>query len=252
MFYAVQVQQLPTFTHKPGNMSLLVGQNAKIMCAATGFPPPVMKWAKDGGSSFPAAIEHRLYVKPNDDHLYVMNVSVEDQVKYYILYKITYIYIYIYIYINTYIWTKDNESLFVDGERTVLKAQGQILLIQKAQLSDTGQYVCELWADNDQLARQTTSVYVERYTSEGTAQNAKLLQIKYDKGMRLLPVPLIIALLRLVRRGSRINYSRGCFYSWICCLKKFLIKRVIISVLSYMDSRGLLSIFEGREREEGD
>lgn len=33
---------------------------------------------KDGGDSFPAAVERRLHVKANDDNLYVVNVSLAD------------------------------------------------------------------------------------------------------------------------------------------------------------------------------
>lgn len=46
-----------------------------------GIPAPVIKWSKDGGATFPAAVQHRLFVRPNDDHLYVVNVTVEDQVR---------------------------------------------------------------------------------------------------------------------------------------------------------------------------
>uniref|UniRef100_A0A158QRI1 Ig-like domain-containing protein n=1 Tax=Haemonchus placei TaxID=6290 RepID=A0A158QRI1_HAEPC len=75
----LKIFQVPIFSNEPDDMSLLVGQNAKIMCAATGIPPPVIKWSKDGGASFPAALQHRLFVRPNDDHLYVVNVTTEDQ-----------------------------------------------------------------------------------------------------------------------------------------------------------------------------
>lgn len=44
----------------------------------SGVPAPIVKWMKDGGDSFPAAIERRLHVKANDDNLYVVNVSLAD------------------------------------------------------------------------------------------------------------------------------------------------------------------------------
>ncbi|VDM81372.1 unnamed protein product [Strongylus vulgaris] len=75
----LKVFQVPVFSNEPDDMSLLVGQNARIMCAATGIPTPVIKWSKDGGAAFPAALQHRLFVRPNDDHLYVVNVTTEDQ-----------------------------------------------------------------------------------------------------------------------------------------------------------------------------
>ncbi|PIO70990.1 immunoglobulin I-set domain protein [Teladorsagia circumcincta] len=77
----LKIFQVPIFLNEPDDMSLLVGQNAKIMCAATGIPAPVIKWSKDGGATFPAALQHRLFVRPNDDHLYVVNVTVEDQAR---------------------------------------------------------------------------------------------------------------------------------------------------------------------------
>ncbi|VDM37724.1 unnamed protein product [Toxocara canis] len=43
-----------------------------------GVPPPVVKWQKDGGDSFPAAVERRLHVKANDDNLYMVNVTLAD------------------------------------------------------------------------------------------------------------------------------------------------------------------------------
>ncbi|VDP10970.1 unnamed protein product [Heligmosomoides polygyrus] len=57
-------------------------------------------------------------------------------------------------------WTFNGEPLFVDGERTSLKAHNQILAVKKIQMSDTGEYACELWAGNDQLARQVANVVV--------------------------------------------------------------------------------------------
>lgn len=59
-------------------MPLLVGQTAKFLCAATGTPRPEIKWAFEQ-IPFPAAEARRLYVTPNDDHIYIMNVTKEDQ-----------------------------------------------------------------------------------------------------------------------------------------------------------------------------
>uniref|UniRef100_A0A0K0D646 Ig-like domain-containing protein n=1 Tax=Angiostrongylus cantonensis TaxID=6313 RepID=A0A0K0D646_ANGCA len=58
-------------------------------------------------------------------------------------------------------WTLNGEPVFVDGERVSLKALGQILAIKKVQMSDSGEYACELWAGNDQLARQTAVIMVD-------------------------------------------------------------------------------------------
>ncbi|VDL78590.1 unnamed protein product [Nippostrongylus brasiliensis] len=215
------IYQVPVFTNEPDDMSLLVGQNAKIMCAATGIPPPVIKWSKDGGATFPAALQHRLFVRPNDDHLYVVNVTVEDQGVYTchavndagaiqasatlrifensfnVTLKDTVICVNETLLLDCYAdlahpsqrmeWTINGEPLFVDGERVSLKAHGQILAVKKASFehcydaiifltsvnltfcnaqqcsiktSDAGEYACELWAGNDQLARQAATVMV--------------------------------------------------------------------------------------------
>nr|CDJ95656.1 Leucine-rich repeat and Immunoglobulin I-set and Immunoglobulin V-set domain containing protein [Haemonchus contortus] len=190
----LKIFQVPIFSNEPDDMSLLVGQNAKIMCAATGIPAPVIKWSKDGGASFPAALQHRLFVRPNDDHLYVVNVTTEDQGVYTchavneagaiqasatlrifensfnVTLKDTIICMNDTLLLDCYAdlahpsqrmeWTFDGEPLFVDGERVSLKAHGQILAIKKIQLSDAGEYACEMWAGNDQLARQVAKVVV--------------------------------------------------------------------------------------------
>ncbi|GMS94896.1 hypothetical protein PENTCL1PPCAC_17071 [Pristionchus entomophagus] len=74
----LDVQQMPKLTSEPDDISLLVGGNARIDCAATGVPRPTIRWHKDGGDSFPAAIEKRLHVRPGDDSIYVMAVRKED------------------------------------------------------------------------------------------------------------------------------------------------------------------------------
>ncbi|KHJ90937.1 immunoglobulin I-set domain protein [Oesophagostomum dentatum] len=191
---ALKVFQVPVFSNEPDDMSLLVGQNAKIMCAATGIPPPVIKWSKDGGAAFPAALQHRLFVRPNDDHLYVVNVTIEDQGVYTchavneagsiqasatlrifensfnVTLKDTVVTVNETLLLDCYAglshpsqrmeWTLNGEPLFVDGDRVSLKAQGQILAIRKVELSDFGEYACELWAGNDQLARQRATVTI--------------------------------------------------------------------------------------------
>ncbi|KAK5970069.1 hypothetical protein GCK32_011203 [Trichostrongylus colubriformis] len=159
-----------------------------------GIPPPVIKWSKDGGATFPAALQHRLFVRPADDHLYVVNVTVEDQGVYTchavneagaiqasatlrifensfnVTLKDTVICVNDTLLLDCYAdlahpsqrmeWTFDGEPLFVDGERVSLKAHGQILAVKRVRMSDAGEYACELWAGNDQLARQVSTVTV--------------------------------------------------------------------------------------------
>ncbi|VDN23137.1 unnamed protein product, partial [Gongylonema pulchrum] len=72
------VLQKPRIDSSPSNISIVRGGSARLRCAAQGVPAPIIKWMKDGGDSFPAAIERRLQVKANDDNLYVVNVSLAD------------------------------------------------------------------------------------------------------------------------------------------------------------------------------
>ncbi|GMR47266.1 hypothetical protein PMAYCL1PPCAC_17461, partial [Pristionchus mayeri] len=74
----LDVQQVPKLTSEPNDISLLAGGNARMECAAAGVPRPSIRWHKDGGDSFPAAMEKRLHVRSGDDSIYVMGVRKED------------------------------------------------------------------------------------------------------------------------------------------------------------------------------
>ncbi|WKX98850.1 hypothetical protein Q1695_014046 [Nippostrongylus brasiliensis] len=225
------IYQVPVFTNEPDDMSLLVGQNAKIMCAATGIPPPVIKWSKDGGATFPAALQHRLFVRPNDDHLYVVNVTVEDQGVYTchavndagaiqasatlrifensfnVTLKDTVICVNETLLLDCYAdlahpsqrmeWTINGEPLFVDGERI--------------KTSDAGEYACELWAGNDQLARQAATIMVIGREEVKTDQESRQ-KFFFQPGVALLGLGCIaVSVLVLVAccvGSGRLWHSR--------------------------------------------
>ena len=68
----------PTFIKKPSNVTVRLGSNAKLECAAKGFPTPEIAFQKDGGEDFPAALDRRFHVMPNDDSFFIMEVKVSD------------------------------------------------------------------------------------------------------------------------------------------------------------------------------
>ncbi|PAV84566.1 hypothetical protein WR25_18234 [Diploscapter pachys] len=170
----LDVQMAPKFIDPPQDMSLLVGQNAKIMCAAAGMPQPSMKWAKDGGQTFPAATERRLHVRPQDDNLYFLNVTVDDaENKFHTPLIDTRVEVGETVIVDCLVdldtetqrivWLKDNKPLTMADYNQgglSLKADQQILVIHRAVPTDSGNYSCELWAGNDFLAQQTAKVVV--------------------------------------------------------------------------------------------
>jgi len=68
----------PTFMKKPTNVTVRFGSNVKLECGAKGFPTPEIAFQKDGGEDFPAALERRFHVMPNDDSFFIMEVKLSD------------------------------------------------------------------------------------------------------------------------------------------------------------------------------
>ena len=68
----------PSFVKKPLNVTVRLGSNAKLECGAKGFPSPEIAFQKDGGEDFPAALERRFHVMPNDDSFFIMEVKLTD------------------------------------------------------------------------------------------------------------------------------------------------------------------------------
>nr|pir hypothetical protein T21D12.9a - Caenorhabditis elegans [Caenorhabditis elegans] len=192
----LQVYQAPKFTYTPEDMPLLVGQTAKFLCAATGTPRPEIKWAFEQ-IPFPAAEARRLYVTPNDDHIYIMNVTKEDQGAYTChatnVAGQTQASANLIVFENFFHYPespdlspmliKKRDALKIDcscdlissRQRMVWKRQQQVILfLKKAKFSDndqiltltqttfsdSGEYSCELWVDDTILMRKITMVKV--------------------------------------------------------------------------------------------
>uniref|UniRef100_A0A1I7TPT2 Ig-like domain-containing protein n=1 Tax=Caenorhabditis tropicalis TaxID=1561998 RepID=A0A1I7TPT2_9PELO len=188
------VLQAPKFTFVPSDMSVLVGQSAKFLCASIGTPRPEVKWAFER-LPFPAAEGRRLHVKPNDDHIYVMNVTLEDQGVYTCHATNTAGQVQESARLNVFdnrfrlpsdpnpIIIKKQSNLIIDcsadlqpdRQRIVWKHEQQVILflkkakfsehnqiltITQATFSDSGEYSCELWVDDSMLMRKVTYVKV--------------------------------------------------------------------------------------------
>ncbi|KAG5274497.1 hypothetical protein AALO_G00136970 [Alosa alosa] len=72
------VNVLPSFAKTPEDLTVRVGNMARLECAAEGHPAPQMAWQKDGGTDFPAARERRMHVMPDDDVFFITDVKPED------------------------------------------------------------------------------------------------------------------------------------------------------------------------------
>lgn len=80
--FSVNVYIAPYFTKKPHNITVMVGQTAKLECAAFGQPSPKVFWQKDGGNGFPAAMERRMRMMPSDDVYFIVEVKSTDMGSY--------------------------------------------------------------------------------------------------------------------------------------------------------------------------
>lgn len=66
------------FTKTPVDITVKAGSTARLECAASGQPTPVIAWQKDGGDDFPAAQERRMRVLPKDDVFFIVKVTSAD------------------------------------------------------------------------------------------------------------------------------------------------------------------------------
>ncbi|XP_054161051.1 leucine-rich repeats and immunoglobulin-like domains protein 3 [Oppia nitens] len=173
----INVHVWPTFTKTPNNVTVKVGNTARLECAARGQPMPEISWQKDGGDNFPAAMERRMHVMPADDVFFIVEVKVQDMG----LYTCTatndagshtasaYLNV---LEMPTFVrpmtdkeaiigetaviecmasgspkpvlqWTKDGGAI-IATERHFFTADNQLLIIVKTQESDEGEYSCEM------------------------------------------------------------------------------------------------------------
>ncbi|CAJ0572029.1 unnamed protein product, partial [Mesorhabditis spiculigera] len=241
----LEVQQIPVFTSEPDDLALLVGQNAKIACSATGVPTPVIKWQKDGGESFLAAAERRLHVYSHDEHLYIISVKPEDSGVYtchavndagHQQASAT-----LRIYDNYFrsplqdLEVAEGDTVALDctadlqpgqrvqwiheypngdtevvypSTRLSLLARDQLLLLVKATHRDSGRYSCELWAGAHLLAAQRASITV---FSASAPVMERLLIRQGHLNITLGQLITIVFLATLLGLG------------FICCLTIFII-----------------------------
>ena len=69
----------PHFSKKPQDVTVKAGTTARLECSATGRPNPTIAWSKDGGDDFPAARERRMYVMPDDNIFFIVDVTKLDE-----------------------------------------------------------------------------------------------------------------------------------------------------------------------------
>lgn len=198
----INVHVMPVFTKTPSNVTVKVGNTARLECAARGQPIPEISWQKDGGDNFPAAMERRMHVMPADDVFFIVEVKVSDMG----LYTCTatndagaqtasaYLNV---LEVPTFVkpmtdkeavagetaviecmasgspkpslqWTKDGGPI-IETERHFFTADNQLLIIVKTTPADEGEYSC-LMSNILGTARDTT--YLDIIPSISTNDNS--------------------------------------------------------------------------------
>ncbi|XP_003790646.1 leucine-rich repeats and immunoglobulin-like domains protein 3 isoform X1 [Otolemur garnettii] len=171
------VNMLPSFTKTPMDLTIRAGAMARLECAAVGHPAPQIAWQKDGGTDFPAARERRMHVMPEDDVFFIVDVKIEDIGVYSctaqnsagsISANATLTVLETPSFLRPLLdrtvtkgetavlqciaggsppprlnWTKDDSPLLVT-ERHFFAAGNQLLIIVDSDVSDAGQYTCEM------------------------------------------------------------------------------------------------------------
>uniref|UniRef100_A0A915BFW7 Ig-like domain-containing protein n=1 Tax=Parascaris univalens TaxID=6257 RepID=A0A915BFW7_PARUN len=237
------VLQKPQIVYSPSNVSILRGGNAKLRCSARGVPPPVVKWQKDGGDSFPAAVERRLHVKANDDNLYVVNVSMADagvytchvsneagraessaylrvfDVEFWPRVEEQRVQASSMVFFNcsanissplSIVWYRDGRLIepHTAPSRFVFKGNRQVLVITEVRASDSGVYSCELMVESEVLSRVTSKLTVDEGAEDSNKRRSEI-----DTSARkphLLLVVLVCVSLSLVSVATAV-----CVF--VCC-----------------------------------
>ncbi|CAG2173269.1 unnamed protein product, partial [Oppiella nova] len=173
----INVHVMPSFTKTPSNVTVKVGNTARLECAASGQPMPEISWQKDGGDNFPAAMERRMHVMPSDDVFFIVEVKVSDMGLYTCTAtndagsqtSSTFLNV---LEVPTFVrpmsdkeaivgetaviecmasgspkptllWSKDGGPI-IATERHFFTADNQLLIIVKTKASDEGEYSCEM------------------------------------------------------------------------------------------------------------
>ncbi|KHN89165.1 Leucine-rich repeats and immunoglobulin-like domains protein 3 [Toxocara canis] len=239
----IVVLQKPQILFSPTNVSILRGANAKLRCSARGVPPPVVKWQKDGGDSFPAAVERRLHVKANDDNLYMVNVTLADagiytchvsneagraqSSAYLTVFDVDFsprfeehqVRASSTVFFNccaniapplSIIWYRDGRLLepHTAPSRFAFKGNRQVLVINEVQASDTGIYSCELVVGGETLSR-----VISKLTVNGSAEDSNKRRLEVETGVRK---PQLILLTVICVSVSLLSIAAAvCIF--VCC-----------------------------------
>ena len=173
----ITVHVYPSFTKTPEDVTVRAETTARLECAATGHPAPVIAWQKDGGDDFPAARERRMHVMPSDDVFFIVNVKSFDHGVYSctatnaagtIVANATVNVLETPAFVRPMeskvaeigstsvlecmasgspkpklLWFKD-DTLLQPSERHFFTADDQLLIIVQTRPSDAGRYVCEM------------------------------------------------------------------------------------------------------------
>jgi Leucine-rich repeat (LRR) protein len=200
----INVHVMPLFTKTPSNVTVKVGNTARLECAARGQPLPEISWQKDGGDNFPAAMERRMHVMPTDDVFFIVEVKLKDMGLYTCTATNDAGSITANAYLNvletptfvrpmsdkeaiagetavlecmasgspkpTLTWSKDGGAI-IATERHFFTADNQLLIIVKTKPTDNGQYMCEM---SNILGTAKDSTYLNIIPSVNSNDNEKV------------------------------------------------------------------------------
>ena len=77
----LQVHQLPGFTNRLKNQTVVLGEKVKLTCEAKGYPEPVISWTRKNGYNF-EHVRRRLELSNDARTLTIKNLNVNDTGKY--------------------------------------------------------------------------------------------------------------------------------------------------------------------------